>query len=360
MPALLLDAGADCTGVAVCDEFFYSILGANHHYGTPLNTHAPGSVPGGSSSGSAAAVAAKMCTFAVGSDTGGSVRVPAAFCGVFGLRPTHGRIALDGATAMAPSFDTCGFFARSGRVLATVGAALLPPATAVPAPRAAATAGPALATLVAEDAMARATPAVEAALRAALRRMVAAGALAEPAAVTAAPAGRDLLQWWDQSFRVLQAWEVRTEPAMHPFVVANKPELGPGIKERMAAAGAVTPAQAAAAAALRDEYHAAVRALVPPGTIMAVPSAPCTAIDKTSPDPADLDAFRSNAMAITAIAGLAGLPQVSLPVDLLDGAKGGPVGLSFIGWHGGDEALLELACSLEPLCHPALVDHHVQ
>ena len=104
----------------MCDEFFYSLLGANHHYGTPRNTHAPGCVPGGSSSGSAAAVAARLCDFAVGSDTGGSVRIPAAFCGVYGLRPTHGRIALDGGTAMAPSFDTAGFFARSADTMAKV------------------------------------------------------------------------------------------------------------------------------------------------------------------------------------------------------------------------------------------------
>lgn len=91
----LLDAGAGCTGVAICDEFFYSIAGVNHHYGTPQNTHAPGCIPGGSSSGSAAAVAAGMCDFAVGSDTGGSVRIPASFCGIYGLRPTHGRISLE-------------------------------------------------------------------------------------------------------------------------------------------------------------------------------------------------------------------------------------------------------------------------
>jgi hypothetical protein len=91
----LLDAGAACTGIAVCDEFFYSIAGVNHHYGTPKNTHAPGCIPGGSSSGSVAAAAAGMFDFAIGSDTGGSVRIPASFCGTYGIRPTHGRISLE-------------------------------------------------------------------------------------------------------------------------------------------------------------------------------------------------------------------------------------------------------------------------
>ena len=197
---LLLEAGADCTGVAICDEFFYSIAGDNHHYGIPGNTHAPGCIPGGSSSGSVAATAAKMCDFAVGSDTGGSVRIPAAFCGVFGLRSTHGRIALTGTTAMAPSFDTCGFFARSASLMSAVGSVLLPADTAVPSPVPTSS----IKVLLADDAFSRTNPDVEAALRATVERMVATNAIAEPERVTAAPPGRDLLQWWDESFRVLQ------------------------------------------------------------------------------------------------------------------------------------------------------------
>ena len=88
-PALLrlLDAGATLTGITICDEFFYSVLGTNVHYGTPVNTKALRHVTGGSSCGSAAAVAASMCDFALGSDTGGSIRVPAAFCGLYGCAP---------------------------------------------------------------------------------------------------------------------------------------------------------------------------------------------------------------------------------------------------------------------------------
>jgi amidase len=104
----LLDAGATLTGITICDEFFYSVLGSNVHYGTPMNTHALRHVTGGSSCGSAAAVAAGMCDFALGSDTGGSIRVPGAFCGLYGLRPTHGRIDIADMTPMAPSYDTAG------------------------------------------------------------------------------------------------------------------------------------------------------------------------------------------------------------------------------------------------------------
>src|SRR5215472_1554424 len=121
----VLDAGATIIGKTICDEFFFSVTGANAHYGTPVNPRAPGRLPGGSSSGSAAATAAGTCDFALGSDTGGSVRVPASFCGLYGIRPTHGRVDLSGAMAMAPSFDVAGWFATGPGVFRRVGEALL-------------------------------------------------------------------------------------------------------------------------------------------------------------------------------------------------------------------------------------------
>ena len=110
-PALLrlLDAGATLTGITICDEFFYSVLGTNAHYGTPVNTEALRHVTGGSSCGSAAAVAASMCDFALGSDTGGSIRVPAAFAASMGCAPPTAASTLKGVTPMAPSYDTVGF-----------------------------------------------------------------------------------------------------------------------------------------------------------------------------------------------------------------------------------------------------------
>src|SRR6188472_1459860 len=121
----ILDAGATIIGKTVCDEYFYSVSGANAHYGTPVNVRAPGRLPGGSSAGSAAACGANLCDFALGSDTGGSVRVPASFNGIYGLRPTHERIAHDGVADMAPSFDVPGWFASTPGVFRKVGAVLL-------------------------------------------------------------------------------------------------------------------------------------------------------------------------------------------------------------------------------------------
>ncbi|MEC8846265.1 MAG: amidase family protein, partial [Pseudomonadota bacterium] len=109
--ARLLGAGADLAGKTITDEVSLGILGENAFFGTPHNSAAPGHVPGGSSSGSAAAVAAGLVDTALGTDTGGSVRVPASLCGLYGIRPSHGRLPLDGMMAQAPSSDTTGWFA---------------------------------------------------------------------------------------------------------------------------------------------------------------------------------------------------------------------------------------------------------
>jgi amidase len=121
----ILAAGATIVGKTICEELFFSVTGINAHYGTPANVRAPGRMPGGSSSGSAAATAAGACDFALGSDTGGSVRIPASFCGLYGIRPTHGRVDLSGAVAMAPSFDVAGWFAATPGVFRRVGEVLL-------------------------------------------------------------------------------------------------------------------------------------------------------------------------------------------------------------------------------------------
>ena len=121
----LLDAGAHIVGKTHTDELAYSLNGENVHYGTPVNPNAAGRIPGGSSSGSAAAVAGGLVDFAIGTDCGGSVRLPASYCGIFGFRPTHGRIPLDGIVPLASSFDTVGWFTRNARLLEKVGRVLL-------------------------------------------------------------------------------------------------------------------------------------------------------------------------------------------------------------------------------------------
>ncbi len=326
--ARLLDAGASIVGKAVCDEFFYSVSGANAHYGTPPNLRAPGRLPGGSSSGSAAAVAAGACDFALGSDTGGSVRVPAALCGLYGIRPTHGRVDLTGAMEMAPSFDVAGWFAAGPGVFRRIGAVLLDQAAvAVPVER----------MLVGTDLFAQADADVAAVVEDVLQR--ARRSLPAARATTVAPDGFDA---WREAFRVIQGREVWA--VYGDFIRQARLPLGPGIKERMDYAASVTAADAQAARAVHAQARAHINGLIAPGTILALPTAPSIA-PRTDASAGELDNFRARVMRLTCIAGLGGLPQVSIPAGTV---RGCPVGLSLVGWHGGDEALLDLAGRVAP------------
>jgi len=325
----ILAAGATITGKTICDEFFYSVSGVNAHYGTPPNIRAPGRIPGGSSSGSAAATGANACDFALGSDTGGSVRIPASFNGVYGLRPTHGRVDLTGAMAMAPSFDVAGWFANSPGVLRRIGTVLL---------QGSAVNERATRLVVATDAFAQADAEVTALCLEFLDR----GAKLLPVRVKAnvAPEGFDT---WREAFRVVQAKEVWE--TFGAFITQAKPKLGPGIKERMDFAASVTDEQANRSRETVAAARTQIRATLPPGTIMALPTAPSIAPPLTATGEV-LELFRVRTMRLTCIAGLGGLPQINIPVGTVSGC---PAGISLIGWPGGDEVLLDLACRLAHL-----------
>jgi amidase len=322
----LLDAGAHLVGKTHTDELTWSLTGENAHYGTPVNVNAPGRIPGGSSSGSASAVAAAVVDFAVGSDTGGSVRLPASFCGSLGMRPTHGRIPVDGVCPLAPSFDTCGWFARDAGVFERVGRALL--CDDAPAP-------PPARLLIAQDAMEVVGETVARALRPALDKVAALVGMPEPVAV-----GDEPLTRWMDYFRFLQGAEAWA--AHGAWITREKPALGPGVKERFAWAPTVAPADITRAGTRREEIARRMAEMLGERTVLALPSAPGIALLRNSP-PKVLDELRARALPILCIAGLARLPQISLPLAQLDGC---PLGLSLIAARGNDTLLLELAGKL--------------
>lgn len=326
----ILDAGAAIIGKTICDELFYSGTGANHHYGTPINARAPGRLPGGSSAGSAAAVGAGLCDFALGSDTAGSVRVPASFNGIYGLRPTHGRIDLSGVQDMAASLDVPGWFAATPGIFRNVGAVLLDGRRASSAIQR---------VVMAEDTFEQADPAVNELLRTLLEFM--ADDLPPFTHSHIAPDGFDA---WREAMRIVQAYEVWQ--AYGEFVTRENPEFGPGVRERMAFAASVTGDAAAAAAAIRAAASDHIRSIVTLGTVLALPSAPSIA-PRTDTSAAGLEDFRVRVMRLACIASISGLPQVSIPAGTVEGC---PIGLSFIGWEGGDEALLDLAYVLSRHC----------
>ncbi len=328
--AKLLGAGATVIGKTVCDEFFYSVAGVNAHYGTPINPRAPGRIPGGSSSGSASATAAGACDIGLGSDTGGSVRIPAALNGLYGIRPTHGRVDATGAMAMAPSFDAVGWFAASPGLFRKVGPVLLA-GTAV--------AGEIVRVLVADDAFAEADQAVAALLKGVLEDID-----VLPARETVTLGGREGLDQRREMFRLVQAHE--TWATFGPFITSRQPAFGPGVKERFEVARAVSVEMAAAARKDVAQVRAGLDRLIPRGTIVALPTAPCIAPLVTASFE-EQEHYRLRVMRLTCTAGVGGLPQVTVPVGLVDGC---PVGLSFIGWRGGDEALLDLAVQIGRHC----------
>ena len=318
----LLEAGARLVGKTKTVELAYGLTGENVWYGTPTNPAAPDRFPGGSSCGSAAAVAAGMVDLAMGSDTGGSVRIPASYCGIYGIRPTWGAVSLTGACPLGPAFDTAGWFAARAGLLRRVGDVLLPPGGA-------ATAGP---LLKVQEAWVNAEPATAAALAPAFE--AAEKVLGAALPIHLAPEG---LETFYEAFRCVMAVEAWT--SLGPWIAANGPAFGPGVAERFAAAKAMDPAKAAAGRAFRRVVQARVLGLLGGGAVLVYPTAPAPA-PLLNASQSEQNAVREKTMGVTAIAGLCGLPEVTLPAG---GVNGAPVGLSLVGAPGSDRALLALA-----------------
>jgi Asp-tRNA(Asn)/Glu-tRNA(Gln) amidotransferase A subunit family amidase len=315
--ARLLDAGAALAGIAQTEEFAYSLTGASAHYGTPPNPRAPGRISGGSTSGPATAVAAGQAGIALGTDTGGSVRVPAAYQGLWGIRPTHGAVPAGGLLPLAPSFDTVGWLTRDAATLARVGDVLLPAdAAALPAP----------APLVLSDALlALAAPDV----RDAVGRL-GRDAGAQPVDWAPEPA-------WLAAFQTLQAAEAW---AVHGAWLAGRMDtLGPAVRGRFERARAVGAADAEAARAAVGQAREQIRGRLGERVLML----PSTAT--VAPRPEEAEAAREATMLLTCIAGIGGLPAVSVPVTTSSGL---PAGACLVGPAGSDRALLDLAA--RPAC----------
>jgi len=321
-----LEAGADLIGKTITDELAYSLSGRNAHYGAPVNANAPGRLPGGSSSGSAAAVAGGLADIALGSDTGGSVRTPAGYCGVYGIRTTHGRIPLRGAMPLAPSFDTVGWFARDPDLLLPAGIPLFGASWAEPRdPKR---------LIILQDAFELAEPATRHALEPHVDRLTAAFGGAE-FAEAGEPGGG--LRAWMWRFITLQGREIWNVHG--PWIERVQPSFGPEIAEHFSWARSVTTEAAEQAAPEREDFTRRMAALFEGDAIGCLPTTPSIAprLDATV---AELGEHRIELLSLNAIAGLARLPQVTLPLASVSGC---PVGLSLIAGPGQDEMLLTFA-----------------
>ena len=319
----LLDASATLVGTAITDEVSLGILGENAFDGTPLNSNAPDRVPGGSSSGSAAAVAAGLCDTALGTDTGGSVRVPASFCGLYGIRPTHGRLNVTGMLPQAPSSDTTGWFARDAETFARVSAVLLGEAPSTRLPER---------LLIAVDAFGFADPNVATALQPMVERLIRLIGSARDEVM--APQG---LSVWARAQRTLQpveAWNT-----FRDWVERDNPRMAFSVARGLIAGAQVPAADHAWAELMRQEARGRMAYLLPPNTILCLPTTPFPAPVKGLPLPV-LTPLRDRITCLCAQGGLAGVPQVNLPGASVDGV---PIGLSIIGGRGSDAMLIAVA-----------------
>ncbi len=332
----LLNAGARCVGKTVTDELAFSLLGENPFYGTPLNPRAPDRVPGGSSSGSASAVAQGLVDFALGTDTGGSVRVPASNCGVWGLRPSHGSISVAGVDPFAPSFDTVGVLAGSAEMLVRVASTLLAREDA-PGEE------PATVHLL-EEAFSIVDPNVRRVLEEPVRclRELFGKRLRDTSLreIDGEPAvsEKSSLQGWSETFSLLQWAEIGS--CLDAWVEEARPAFGPEAAANFALVKNLDRRRIGPAVRRREGYYRRLEAFLGPRDLLCIPTTPAPAPLKNTIGPRGSDTagnYYPRALSLTCLAGIGGLPQASLP---LAETRGVPAGLSLLAANGRDQFLL--------------------
>jgi amidase len=317
--AVLRASGAAVLGIARTDEFAYSIAGRNIHYGTPPNAAVPGAIPGGSSSGPASAVALGQATIGLATDTAGSIRVPASYQGLWGLRTTHGAVSAAGLVPLAPSFDTVGWLTRSASVLEAVAMASLDPAVQVVAPEVFA---------VSAELLASCSPEV----RAAFDEFV------------AGVDGVELVDLGDldeifTTFRTVQGAEAWA--ADGAWITAHPGVLAPDVAERFEIASRITESEEAAARAHLPVLRARLDAALA-GRVLLLPSASSVA-PRLDASGADIAEVRAGTLRMTSVAGVGGYPAVSVPLLSVGSA---PVGVCLVGPRYSDVSLVSLAGAL--------------
>ncbi len=329
----LLDAGATLVGRTHTSQMAYSLSGRDTPAGAPVNPAAPGHDTGGSSSGSAAAVAGGLVDLGLGTDTLGSIRVPASYGGIYGWRPTHGLVPLDDVHPLAVSLDTVGLLARDPVLLRVGAEALVATSFADETPGR---------VLLAAEAFTELTPAVGDPL------LDAAEAFAPTDSVDLAPDGLTLT---DLTLVVRDVQGPEFAAAHRAWIDEHQPTFLPAVAERIAHALAVTPEAHAAANAVRTDLREHLAAVLGPGDVVLVPLAgrPAT----RDADDAEYADARRVAASLSVVGSLGGLPTVAVPAIVVDGT---PVGLGLLGAPGTDGLLLSLAAGrppVPPATHPA-------
>ncbi|WP_252504943.1 amidase [Sporosarcina sp. Marseille-Q4943] len=321
-----LSAGADLVGKTICDELCYSISGENWNYGSPINPHDPRRFTGGSSSGTGAATAGGLVDFAYGSDCLGSVRVPASYNGVLGIRPTYGRVANDGEAPYCESMDVLGYVARNSDVFRRVSKEVLGnDSKKVTFNR----------LLIADDCFDSINKDVVEALQPAVNHLKQHFEVVENIKVS--PNG---LEEWTEIFRIIQGYEVWE--SYGGWVRKYRPNLSSGPKERLEWASTITMSEYKEALNKRQAVIERVKDILPEGTLLCLPTAASVAPLRSS-SLEEINATRAQSTKLLCISPLSGTPQVTLPLVKQHEV---PLGISLIGAHDCDLQLAEFAADL--------------
>jgi amidase len=314
----LLDAGARFVGKTQTEELAFSMLGQNVHFPRPVNPAAPGRVTGGSSSGSAAAVAGGLADIATGSDTGGSIRAPASFCGLVGLRTTHGAISLKGTMPLAPSFDTFGWFARDIEIYEKVGEVLLGGGSTLDRPL----------RIEALDTLFMGPEEVAEYARLA---SVVADVLGRARETAAPPQSIDALYWATRKLQAREAWD-----AHGAWIEQPGRKLGEAVFQRFLFGKSVNDEDVKRESEIRAAFTAWLRDLLADDGILVMPTVPCPAPGSDA-GPQVFSDFREQAIRLLCWSGLSGFPQITLPLGTVADV---PFGISLLGPAGSDLALI--------------------
>lgn len=325
----LLDSGADVIGIARTDEFAYSLAGVNAHYGTPPNPRAPGRVPGGSSSGPASAVASTQATIGLGTDTAGSIRIPSAYQGLWGLRTTHGRISREGVHPLSGSFDTVGWMTRDAQAMDAVTHAMLPD-------RDTATLSGEVAVCVLPSQMVNADVA-EAFGRSCdmMRNATLVSGRARPDMWDELTLDADMFDGFLDIFSVVRGYEAWQ--ANGGWVSGHFGAIAPDIAQRFRNDALIDETAYRQGLERLEQSRAMVRSLVG-DRVLLMPTAATVAPTLTEQDdPGTAAGTRKQTMRLTSLAGIGGLPALNMPIAT---AQGLPCGVCLIGPAGSDKALV--------------------
>ena len=314
----ILNEGAILEGITICDEFFYSIIGENIHYGTPRNKNAPNCVPGGSSSGSAAALTQINYDFTIGTDTGGSVRVPASFCGIYGFRPTHGRINLNKVYPMSESFDTLGWFSNNKSNMLKVGKVFFDHFEEIPIEQKNILIPIDIINNLDENIKSQFYDYCENKFKNLKKVQLSKYNKSELA----------------ECFRVIQGYEIKL--SMLPWIQKYNPKISTEINSRFEVTKNITVNMYNESINLRKEFVSELDKNLSKEALIIFPTTPFSApITGQSDD--DLSELRKKVMEFTCIGGLSSRPQISIPK--FKGSTG-PIGLSVLGNKNADEIIL--------------------